>query len=107
MKYKVGDKVKIKTWDQMKKEFGLSPNNSESIDCRYGYMKRMERDLLNTVPDRIVTIKDIREDSFYRMDIEGYSYWNWSDDMIEGLAENINLNIFEDISNRFELIDFD
>ncbi len=45
MKYKVGDKVRIKTWESMEKEFGKEIN-VDYIDCRGGFRTEME-DVLN------------------------------------------------------------
>lgn len=39
--YKVGDKVKIRAWDDMEKEFGLRENGS--IDCMFSFTKAMKQ----------------------------------------------------------------
>ena len=38
MKYKTGDIVKIKTWEEMKKEYGCS--HGDSINCKYSFTKK-------------------------------------------------------------------
>jgi len=77
MKYKVGDKVKIKTWEAMEKEFGIYVG---TINCDYGFTSYMEKSL----PDnRIVTIEDVIN-NFYQ--IKGHHQY-YTGDMIEGYAE--------------------
>lgn len=41
MGYKVGDKIKIREWDDMEKEFGLNRNGN--IDCRCYFTKNMKQ----------------------------------------------------------------
>jgi hypothetical protein len=57
MKYKVGDKVIIKTWKVMEEEFGL--NISGNIKCHLGYISSMEKEINRLNINRIVTIKQI------------------------------------------------
>jgi hypothetical protein len=38
--FKIGDKVQIKSWEDMEKEFGLNPHGS--IDCRYYFSVKMK-----------------------------------------------------------------
>ena len=87
MKYKVGDKVKIKTWEQMEKEFGVS--SFGTINCSLHFTRKMEK----AIPgDRVAQITCVVGGSwgeYYRTDIYRGVY-NVTDDMIEGLArENI------------------
>ena len=63
MNYKVGDKVKIKTWKEMEKEFGL--NNFESINCDFCFIKEMEEKLNEKFPNRILTIESIIKNCYY------------------------------------------
>ena len=81
MNYKVGDKIRIKTWEQMKEEFGVTEFNA--IPCFKTFIPEMEEDLENLKTDRVLTIKEVCFDC-YKMEAIGC---NWSDDMIEGLSE--------------------
>ena len=90
MKYKVGDKVKIKTWEQMEKEFGLNlGGNILNIPC---FMREMEKWVNKGFPDRILTIKEISYNHMYKMKELSL---RWGDNMIECLAEDTkNLYLF-------------
>lgn len=96
MEYKLNNIVKIKTWEDMEKEYGLV---GRSIHCNEYFTPDMERDLKEYFPDRILTI-GYKDSHFYKM-LELYN-WQWSDDMIECLAEK---EIIEPIFSRFEILD--
>ncbi len=98
MKYKIGDKVKIKTWEEMEKEYGKRGKN---INCAYTFVKEMEEDLEKINTNRIVTIKEIIENEFYYM--KELPRWSWSDDIIKCLAKNYKKP--ELITNRWEILD--
>jgi hypothetical protein len=76
MKYNVGDIVQIKSWDQMKKEFGLS---SESINCHKLFTPLMEREMNKERELEIVEVIEIEK--CYRTTQLGC--YKISDDMIE------------------------
>jgi len=99
MKYKVGDKVKIKTWDRMEKEYGIRENGN--INCKKSFLPNMEEELNKLNTNRILTIKEINNNHYYMKEIGYY----WSDDMIECLAEDYKIEILEPINSRWEILD--
>jgi len=110
MKYKVGDKVKIKTWEVMKTEYGETQITSIykhiKDENKVHFIPEMEDILNKRFTDRIVEIQivDYEDSTFscpvYRM--QGINY-GWKDYMIEGLVkEHIES---EPIHSRFEILD--
>ena len=106
MKYKVGQKVIIKTWKEMEKEFGCRKcqNKSIIINCHHGFLKAREDILNKYFPDRILKIKKV-EKEYYTMEgkLCGYSTW-WTDDMIKyKYLEPIPIE--DPILTRWEILD--
>ncbi len=62
MKYGVGDRVKIKTWESLEKEFGL--NSSEGINTEIPFVISMEEYLNKNFPDKILTINEVKEEYY-------------------------------------------
>ena len=106
MKYKIGDKVKIKTWESMEKEYGLYSDNNEMIDCDVGFSWRRENFIKRKFPDRILTIDKRCKNNTYFMNIRN-SIWisNWSDNSIEYSLQELEEKTYIPISSRFELLD--
>lgn len=77
MKYKVGDKVKIKTWEQMESEFGC--DSCGYINCECSFTTEMDK-YCGTVQE----ISFVHNDYY---DMKNGGWYSFSDDMIEGLAE--------------------
>ena len=105
MKYKIGDKVKIKTWDQMEKEYrcwgGIYSSEGKYIGCKCNFVQEMEIDINQNHPNRILIIRK-KVSGDYLME---ESEWRFSDDMIECLAEDYKESV--PVNNRFEIMDFD
>lgn len=107
MKYKIGDKVIIKTWEKLKGENGLTSCGSVTTPSSFpkgaSFTTGMERDINQKAPDRILTITGINF-CYYRM--EKMTVWDWNDYMIEELAKDHYI-ILDSISDRFDLMDFE
>ncbi len=80
MKFKVGDKVKIKSWQEMEEEFGL--NCAENINCNFTFTKEMEK-----YCGAVATIRRIDSDGEVELTSTSsnldFSYWTFSTDMIK------------------------
>ena len=79
-KFKVGDKVRVRQWNDMEKEFGTFP--SGSIKTTYAFVDDMKK-----YCDKVVTIASVISDRYYIK--EDCGTWNWSDDMFETKAQSI------------------
>ena len=73
MKYKVRDKVKVRTWEDMEKEYGL--NSCGSIACDRSFTNKMKE-----YCGKYVTITSA---GFWYKIEEDDGYWQWTDDMFE------------------------
>ena len=95
MMYKPGDKVKIKTWGQMKKEFGSNHDRFQTVLNTFpSFSEYMEKSIPK---NRVIEIGDIHSSRSYKI---RNSRWLCSDDMIEKLEEG-----FFPIESRFEILD--
>jgi hypothetical protein len=78
MKFKVGDKVRVRKWEDMENEFGLNVHGD--INCKYSFVNDMTR-----YCGQIVTIKNVFS-GHYCIEEDGKFYpihWIWTDDMFE------------------------
>ena len=77
-------KVRIKTWEVMKQEFGLEPEGT--INCRCLFTEDMEKGLPS---DRVIDIVRVLGDVYgWRAESShGLRTWLISDDMIEEIVE--------------------
>ena len=93
IKYKVGDEVKIRTWEEIQEL-------SRGEGWYYKFVTYMSKEFEEKFPDRIVKVEAICGTSRngYRYKMED-SPWEWAEEEIEGLA------IFESIADRFEILD--
>ena len=106
MKYKIGDKVKVKTQEQMEEAMDLLPGSGfyPGSGLRgYPIPSIMKEDLDLHFPDRILTIEETHDDEITYSVEE--THWKFSDDMIECLAENYIDPSWEPVLNRFEIMD--
>lgn len=104
MKYKIGDIVKIKTWEKMEKEFGLGEwGNISYKGCSF---TRKREEIFNEVsPDRIVKISRVNQKyKFYEVD-SFHPDWHWTNNMIEEIVERAKSDSSEIIISRFEILD--
>lgn len=84
MKYKVGDKVKVRKWEDMKKEFTLDSDGDIKLGCYIYFVKSMKK-----YCGKSVTIKETSIDDKYEIyKIEEDAHWNWSDDMFEDICDS-------------------
>ena len=95
MKYKIGDKVRIKSLDWYNE-------NKTSEGCLVCGESHINPEMINML-GKIVTISSI-EGNHYR--IKEYA-WNWTDEMIEGLVEEdiIDIDEFQDDDEVIDIID--
>ena len=102
MEYKVGDKVRIRTWEDMEEEYEIANGCIRETENskRYWFVPRIERILNETFPDRILTIKDRCENYYIMKDI----HCKWQDYMIKCLAKDYKKPIF---LTRYDLMDLE
>lgn len=107
MKYKVGDKVIIRRWKEMEKEFGpvasepgdnfLRNNRSSSV-----FTEGMEEKLKRDHPNRILTIEKVYGTGYKMEEFE--DRWSWEEWMIK--HEYLKAYLIHDpIETRFEILD--
>ena len=91
-KYKVGDKVRVREWDDMAKEFGSDKRN---IFCSCSFM-----DCMKPLCGKVFTVIEERSTGSYGLDGEA-SGWAFSDDMLYPAItyrEYMQENFPEDVS---------
>ena len=107
MKYKVGDKVRVRQWDDMAKEFDV--NEFGDINTKTGCFTRQMKKFCGDVCE----IYSVLETSYWLKDEYGHTYyWYFTDDMLEDVnllsytpdsptlkTENVTL-IFENLTPK-------
>ena len=79
MKYKVGDKVRIKSLDW----YNENKASDDEIRCHPIWFGKEHSKYCG----QIMTISDVREDLYYMIEDDGDDTYAWTDEMIEGLVE--------------------
>lgn len=99
MKYKVGDKVRVRQWDDMAKEYGFINSVKRDIDipgCTFvNSMKKF--------CGSVVTISNIVSDNSIYLIKEDDQNWYWTDDMFENVyysCEMVKKNIETEIEKK-------
>ncbi|MGN0553050.1 MAG: hypothetical protein ACI4I1_06675 [Oscillospiraceae bacterium] len=77
MKYKVGDKVRVRQWEDMKKEYGIDRDGD--IATRPSFVRRMRK-----YCGKVLEIKEVEGD-IYKLDDIG---WDFSEKMFEPVCYN-------------------
>ena len=93
MKVKVGQKYKVRLWEDMKREFGLKHASSpyEYIDCQASFVRDMRKYCGNIITIKYVLIWD---KELFDIEEDG-GVFTWSTDMIIPIG-----GLHEAIQNR-------
>ena len=74
-RFKVGDLVRVREWDDMKKEFGS--DGDLTIYCKCLFV-----DMMKSTCGDVCTIKDLTESGNYKLSGKNESGWIYSEDML-------------------------
>lgn len=74
-KFKVGDLVRVREWDDMKEEFGAFGDLRIYCNCSF-------LDMMKSTCGDVCTIEDLTDSGNYRLSGEKESGWIYSDDML-------------------------
>ncbi len=96
MKYKVGDKVRVRQWDDMVEEFGESAGSIDTPACSF------EEDM-RLYCGTIVTIKEVKDDESYYIE-EDNEDWFWTDDMFENMYYSCADKITKDLQEAYDKV---
>lgn len=81
MKYKVGDKVRVRQWDDMEKEFGLSIDGN--INMTGWVFTKFMKDFCG----KVLVVDGVKEDDFAYLLHNGEFYY-FTDEMLEPVEES-------------------
>lgn len=89
MKYKIGDKVRIKSWEQMEGEYGL--DSAGHINILYSFT-----DDMRPYCNEILTIDEVDDDSYRMASVE----WIFTDKMIKGVVQKNQKSMWIEVTNQ-------
>ncbi len=98
MKYKVGDKVRVRQWDDMVKEFGVDEFGNINTKTGYYFIRQMKE-----FCGGVYEIYSVLEKSYYLKDGDKYiHHWYFTDDMLEnGVPPSLKPSLLFFIDNKF------
>lgn len=107
MKYKVGDKVRVRSDLRLGATYSMEDSNNKDTVVTSMFDLR----------GQIVKIEKITDFEKYKINVDD---WNWTDEMFEGLAEEIEFHVYDtvkhaqyglgtaiEITDSFIAVDFD
>jgi len=94
MKYKVGDRVEIKSCEKMKKEYGFTSYGTIATGAN-SFVCDMRK-----YCERVMTISKIIDGGYYMREDNGD--WIWNDEMIKGLATRSKENYMDKVDLQRE-----
>lgn len=102
MKYKVGDKVRVRQWDDMVKEFGEWAGVINTTECSFDEGMRL-------YCGTIVTIKEVNDANDLYCIEEDNEDWYWTDEMfepykvsIQSQTDFINKEVYDKLIKQLE-----
>ena len=98
MKYKVGDKVRVRQWDDMAKEFGFFGCNIDILG-RCLFTNSMKK-----FCGSVVTISNIASDNSRYLIKEDDQNWYWTDDMFENMYYSCADKITKDLQEACDKV---
>lgn len=100
MKYKVGDKVRVRQWDDMAKEFGFSGCTKSNIDILGCLFTNNMKKFCGSV----VTISNITSDNSRYLIKEDDQNWYWTDEMLEDMYYSYTDKITKDLQEACDKV---
>ena len=100
MKYKVGDKVRVRQWDDMVKEFGFFDDLKKDIDILGCLFTNNMKKFCGSV----VTISNIASDNSRYLIKEDDQNWYWTDDMFENMYYSCADKITKDLQEAYDKV---
>ncbi len=95
MKYKVGDKVRVRRWESMEKEFGIDEDGN--IDMNTPVFVPLMKEYCGRIVEISKNIHDTWNRHYYEIK-EDNEEWRWTDEMLEPVE--FDWELFKDKSNK-------